>query len=132
MACHRYRSSRGVDYCHRLWAFPVDCHISGGVLWFIRPGEEKIKQDASVGLLSETAIVLPLALGYWIYLGIAGQTTAWTLPPTMFFELLLSGVVTALPLLFFARAAARYVAVYAQVCSVYRSNHHADSKHICV
>ncbi|MBB6020815.1 chloramphenicol-sensitive protein RarD [Paenibacillus sp. JGP012] len=69
--------------------------------------KKKIKQDASVGLLSETAIVLPLALGYWIYLGIAGQTTAWTLPPTMFFELLLSGVVTALPLLFFARAAAR-------------------------
>ncbi|WP_427052361.1 EamA family transporter RarD [Paenibacillus sp. TC-CSREp1] len=69
--------------------------------------KKKIKQDASVGLLSETAVVLPLALGYWIYLGIAGQTTAWTLPPTMFFELLLSGVVTALPLLFFARAAAR-------------------------
>lgn len=69
--------------------------------------KKKIKQDASVGLLSETAIVLPLALGYWIYLGFAGQTTAWTLPPTMFFELLLSGVVTALPLLFFARAAAR-------------------------
>lgn len=69
--------------------------------------KKKIKQDASVGLLSETAVVLPIALGYWIYLGLAGQTTAWTLPAPMFFELLLSGVVTALPLLFFARAAAR-------------------------
>ncbi|CAI6083275.1 Protein RarD [Paenibacillus sp. JJ-100] len=69
--------------------------------------KKKIKQDASVGLLSETAVVLPVALGYWIYLGIVGKTTAWTLPAPMFFELLLSGVVTALPLLFFARAAAR-------------------------
>lgn len=69
--------------------------------------KKKIKQDASVGLLSETAVVLPVALGYWIYLGIVGKTTAWTLPAPTFFELLLSGVVTALPLLFFARAAAR-------------------------
>lgn len=69
--------------------------------------KKKIKQDASVGLLSETAVVLPVALGYWIYLGIVGKTTAWTLPAPTFFELLFSGVVTALPLLFFARAAAR-------------------------
>ncbi|MBR2563845.1 MAG: EamA family transporter RarD [Paenibacillus sp.] len=69
--------------------------------------KKKIKQDASVGLLSETAVVLPVALGYWIYLGIMGKTTAWTLPAPTFFELLFSGVVTALPLLFFARAAAR-------------------------
>ncbi|MEK3780467.1 EamA family transporter RarD [Paenibacillus sp. FSL R5-0810] len=69
--------------------------------------KKKIGQDASVGLLSETAVVLPVALGYWIYLAAVGKTTAWTLPPSMFIELLLSGVVTALPLLFFARAAAR-------------------------
>ncbi|CQR57384.1 EamA family transporter RarD [Paenibacillus riograndensis] len=69
--------------------------------------KKKTVQVASVGLLSETAVVLPIALGYWIYLAAAGQSTAWTLPPSFFVELLLSGVVTALPLLFFARAAAR-------------------------
>lgn len=69
--------------------------------------KKKIAQDASVGLLSETAVVLPIALGYWVYLAFAGKAMAWTLPPHMFIELLLSGVVTALPLLFFARAAAR-------------------------
>lgn len=69
--------------------------------------KKKIGQDASVGLLSETAVILPVALGYWIYLAIVGKTTAWTLPVSTFVELLLSGVVTALPLLFFARAAAR-------------------------
>ncbi|MFP4974428.1 EamA family transporter RarD [Paenibacillus sp. CN-4] len=69
--------------------------------------KKKTMQDASVGLLSETAVVLPIALGYWVYLAAAGESTAWTLPPVMFVELLLSGVVTALPLLFFARAAAR-------------------------
>lgn len=69
--------------------------------------KKKTVQVASVGLLSETAVVLPIALGYWIYLTAAGESTAWTLPPSLFVELLLSGVVTALPLLFFARAAAR-------------------------
>ncbi|MFH5183757.1 EamA family transporter RarD [Paenibacillus sp. TAB 01] len=69
--------------------------------------KKKIVQDASVGLLSETAVVLPIALGYWVYLAVVGKTTAWTLPASTLLELLLSGVVTALPLLFFARAAAR-------------------------
>ncbi|MBO2944441.1 EamA family transporter RarD [Paenibacillus sp. F411] len=69
--------------------------------------KKKIKQEASVGLLSETAVILPIALIYWMYLAAAGQATAWTLSPAMFVGLLLSGVVTALPLLFFARAAAR-------------------------
>lgn len=69
--------------------------------------KKKTMQDASAGLLSETAVVLPIALGYWIYLGATGDSTAWTLSPSMFVGLLLSGVVTALPLLFFARAAAR-------------------------
>lgn len=69
--------------------------------------KKKTMQDASVGLLSETAVVLPIALGYWIYLAVSGESTAWSLSPSMFAGLLLSGAVTALPLLFFARAAAR-------------------------
>lgn len=69
--------------------------------------KKKIAQDASIGLLSETAVVLPIALGYWVYLATVGETTAWTLPASTFVGLLLAGVVTALPLLFFARAAAR-------------------------
>lgn len=69
--------------------------------------KKKTIQDASVGLLSETAVVLPIALGYWIYLAVTGESTAWALSPSMFAGLLLSGAVTALPLLFFARAAAR-------------------------
>ncbi len=69
--------------------------------------KKKIAQDASAGLLSETAVVLPIALGYWVYLAAAGKTTVWTLPASTLVVLLLSGVVTALPLLFFARAAAR-------------------------
>ncbi|WP_405110867.1 EamA family transporter RarD [Paenibacillus sp. FSL K6-1217] len=69
--------------------------------------KKKIVLNASAGLLSETVVMLPIALGYWVYLAFAGKATAWTLPPSMFTGLLLSGVVTALPLFFFARAAAR-------------------------
>ncbi|WP_042199864.1 EamA family transporter RarD [Paenibacillus camerounensis] len=69
--------------------------------------KKKTRQEASVGLLSETAVVLPIALIYWIYLAATGESTAWTLSWPMVTGLLLSGAVTALPLLFFARAAAR-------------------------
>ena len=92
-----------IDYGRFPW-ISISLAVSFGLYGLAK---KKIKQDASVGLLSETAVVLPVALGYWIYLGIVGKTTAWTLPTPMFLELLLSGVVTALPLLFFARAAAR-------------------------
>ena len=92
-----------IDYGRFPWV-AISLAVSFGLYGLAK---KKIAQDASVGLLSETAVVLPIALGYWIYLGIVGKTTAWTLPTPMFLELLLSGIVTALPLLFFARAAAR-------------------------
>ncbi|MDT9720775.1 EamA family transporter RarD [Paenibacillus sp. ClWae2A] len=92
-----------IDYGRFPWV-AISLAVSFGLYGLAK---KKIKQDASVGLFSETAVVLPVALGYWIYLAIVGKATAWTLPAPMFFELLLSGVVTALPLLFFARAAAR-------------------------
>lgn len=92
-----------IDYGRFPWV-AISLAVSFGLYGLAK---KKIKQDASVGLLSETAVVLPIALGYWIYLGVVGKTTAWTLPTPMFLELLLSGIVTALPLLFFARAAAR-------------------------
>ncbi|GIO92270.1 EamA family transporter RarD [Paenibacillus lactis] len=92
-----------IDYGRFPWV-AISLAVSFGLYGLAK---KKIGQDASVGLLSETAVVLPVALGYWIYLAAVGKTTAWKLPPSMFIELLLSGVVTALPLLFFARAAAR-------------------------
>lgn len=92
-----------IDYGRFPW-IAISLAVSFGLYGLAK---KKIVQDASVGLLSETAVVLPIALGYWIYLAAVGKTTAWTLPAPMFLELLLSGVVTALPLLFFARAAAR-------------------------
>ncbi|WP_413407305.1 EamA family transporter RarD [Paenibacillus amylolyticus] len=92
-----------IDYGRFPWV-AISLAVSFGLYGLAK---KKIKQDASVGLFSETAVVLPVALGYWIYLAVVGKATAWTLPAPMFFELLLSGVVTALPLLFFARAAAR-------------------------
>ena len=68
---------------------------------------EKPNRGQWLAIAIAGAAVLIIAIDYWIYLAAVGKTTAWTLPPSMFVELLLSGVVTALPLLFFARAAAR-------------------------
>ncbi|MFC5471784.1 EamA family transporter RarD [Cohnella suwonensis] len=69
--------------------------------------KKKIKQDASIGLFAETAIVVPLALLYWAYLGADGSAKAWMLPAGTIVELLVAGVATALPLLFFAKAAGK-------------------------
>lgn len=92
-----------IDYGRFPWV-AISLAVSFGLYGLAK---KKTVQNASAGLLSETAVVLPIALGYWIYLAAAGESTAWTLPSSMFIGLLLSGVVTALPLLFFARAAAR-------------------------
>lgn len=67
--------------------------------------KKRIRLDASVGLFMETMVIVPAALAHLAFLGAAGQSTAWTLPPGTLLLLLLSGLATALPLLLFARAA---------------------------
>ncbi|MCD9023221.1 EamA family transporter RarD [Cohnella silvisoli] len=69
--------------------------------------KKRVTIDASIGLLTETTIVVPAALIYWSYLGTAHLDTAWSLPAASLILLLLSGAATALPLLFFAKAASR-------------------------
>lgn len=117
-----------IDYGRFPWV-AISLAVSFGLYGLAK---KKIKQDASVGLFSETAVVLPVALGYWIYLAVVGKATAWTLPAPMFFELLLSGVVTALPLLFFARACCSNVIVHTRLRTVYWADNHADPECVCV
>ncbi|MFC5405284.1 EamA family transporter RarD [Cohnella soli] len=69
--------------------------------------KKKIKQDASISLFTETAIVVPLALLYWAILGAKGTAVAWTQPMGTVIGLLAAGAATALPLLFFAKAAGK-------------------------
>ena len=58
------------------------------------------------GLVVETTAVLPVALAFLAYLGLTGQETA-TSSPQHFWLLVLSGPVTAVPLLLFASATKR-------------------------
>jgi len=69
--------------------------------------KKRVAYDASVGLVGETAVVFPIAVAYLVYLHFAHQDTAWQLPPVSLTLLLLAGVATALPLLWFAKAAVR-------------------------
>ncbi|OPH59758.1 transporter [Paenibacillus ferrarius] len=69
--------------------------------------KKRVSYDASIGLAGETTVVFPIALAYIIYLHAAHQDSAWSLPPISLIMLLLSGVATALPLLWFAKAASR-------------------------
>jgi chloramphenicol-sensitive protein RarD len=69
--------------------------------------KKKASYDASIGMLGETMIVLPIAASYMVFLGASGGSTAWTLPASKLALLLLSGVATAFPLLWFAKAAAK-------------------------
>lgn len=69
--------------------------------------KKRVSYDASIGLAGETAFVFPIALAYIIYLFTTHQDAAWTLPPLILILLLLAGAATALPLLWFAKAAAQ-------------------------
>jgi len=90
-----------IDYGHIPWV-SLTLAFSFG---FYSLAKKKVTLDASVGLLIETLVVLPLALVYWGYISAKHLDTAWTLPLGSLLLLMLSGVVTATPLLFFARAA---------------------------
>ena len=67
--------------------------------------KKRVSIDSSLGLMTETAIVVPAALVYCGYLGVTHSAAAWTLPASSLALLLFAGAATALPLLLFANAA---------------------------
>lgn len=91
------------DYGTVPW-ISVSLALSFGLYGLVK---KKVKIDASIGLVTETMIVLPLAIMYWGYLGKSDSSTAWSLPISSLLLLLLSGGLTAIPLLLFAKAARR-------------------------
>ncbi len=66
-----------------------------------------VRVEAVDGLFIETTLLLPLALAYLGYLAFAGGGAFGTLGPGTDVLLLLSGAVTALPLIWFTAAARR-------------------------
>jgi chloramphenicol-sensitive protein RarD len=70
-----------------------------------------VKKQANVGAIEgltwEGLVVLPFALGFIVWASAAGQAKAWSQGPGHLTLLLLTGVVTASPLLCFAGAANR-------------------------
>jgi len=92
-----------VDYGSFPWV-SISLALSFGLYGLVK---KKVTIDASLGLMTETAIVVPAALIFWSYLGATHSSTAWSLPTGSFALLLVSGAATALPLLMFANAARR-------------------------
>ncbi len=91
----------------QLGSFPwvsLTLAASFGIYGLIR---KTIRLNSIEGLFAETALVAPLALGYLIYLGVTGTGAMGVGDRATDMLLLLSGVVTALPLLAFASAARR-------------------------
>jgi len=58
-----------------------------------------------IGLTMETMLIAPAALGYVVYKQVEGTSSLIALPLNVVILLVLSGVVTAIPLLLFAQAA---------------------------
>ncbi|WP_035121560.1 EamA family transporter RarD [Cohnella panacarvi] len=92
-----------IDYGSFPWV-SLSLSISFGLYGLVK---KRMRVDATDGLLLETAVVVPLALLYFLYIGYSHEAHAWSLPTGTFLALLASGVATAVPLLFFARAASR-------------------------
>ena len=70
-----------------------------------------VRKQANVGavegLTVETLLVAPAAVGFLLWLQVTGGSTALVDPPLHFLLLASTGVITALPLLFFGAAATR-------------------------
>lgn len=64
-----------------------------------------VRVEALVGFLVEASMVMPLALGYLLWLAVAGEPAFSRAAPGIDALLLGAGVVTALPLIWFAAAA---------------------------
>ncbi|MDX1996808.1 MAG: EamA family transporter RarD [Thermoanaerobaculia bacterium] len=69
--------------------------------------KKKIKTDGQVGLTIETSLLFPFALGYLLWLAATGTLTFGHGPGWQTALLALSGLVTALPLAWFAQAIRR-------------------------
>jgi len=68
--------------------------------------KKKMNYDSMSALTVETTLLAPIALGYLVF-GIANGTVTTTLPYSLTTLLVLSGIVTALPLYWFGMAAVR-------------------------
>lgn len=90
-----------IDYGSVPWV-SLTLALSFGLYGLVK---KRVTIDSSLGLMTETAVVVPAALIYWSYLGASHTATAWTLPASSLVLLLLAGAATALPLLLFAKAA---------------------------
>ncbi len=90
-----------------LGVFPwigVSLAVSFGIYGLIR---KIVPAEPLVGLSIETALMLPIALAYLAYLSSTGTAVAESADLGLWLLLIGGGVVTALPLLWFAQAAKR-------------------------
>lgn len=69
--------------------------------------KKMIVVDSAIGLTLETMIVTPIGLAYMIYLFLQGNSSFFSISPTIDLLLIGAGVATATPLLFFAKGAQR-------------------------
>ncbi len=78
--------------------------LTFGIYGLIR---KMVKIESVEGLLVETVLMLPVALAYLIYLAVSGTASFGVLGREIDVLLMLSGAVTALPLIWFTAAARR-------------------------
>lgn len=82
----------------------ISLAVSFGFYGLIR---KIVPTEPLVGLSTETVLLLPVALAYLVYLSATGAALAPSADPSLWLLLIGAGVVTALPLLWFAQAAKR-------------------------
>jgi chloramphenicol-sensitive protein RarD len=106
-------SSVGLAACAVLWltvslgvfpTLPLALALTFGFYGLVR---KSAKVGAIEGLAIETALLLPLALGYLVWLGVRGELAFGHRSLTLDLLLAAAGPVTAIPLLCFAAAVSR-------------------------
>jgi chloramphenicol-sensitive protein RarD len=89
-----------VQYGHFPW-IALSLALSFGLYGLVK---KKMSLESMIGLAWETTFVFPISLVYVLILMASGHSTVFTLPAFNLCLLLLAGVATAMPLLWFAQA----------------------------
>ena len=101
--------------------YPVGFFITCPFIWIIRINEKLLNYDATIGLTMETMLVTPFAIIYLVMTGVHGFGSFGSISMLSTLLLIGAGIVTALPLFYFAKGA-QLIPLYMVGFTIYCAN----------
>lgn len=105
MDCYGNSLYWGANFNDQLRLYALGSTINCCIVRYLWRAKKKITLDATRGLAIETLLILPFALGYYAYLFTTQQASFLHIDVKTDMLMIVSGIVTAVPLVLFAKGA---------------------------